>query len=166
MFVYSDILEFELPASFRFQTIYSDPEELKILCHLVRPSLLPVEVGHGREKPPTSYELFCPSIVARHMGFGQLPLALYFADTTIIEYNKILHFEQSLLPKAISAWECTPFTSTTFDHWWQEWSQHIFNEPVSVYCSLLDLDFQATPEVCFYTSYFHILCTLEYIYLF
>jgi len=45
--VYSDILEFELPASFRFQTIYSDPEELKILSHLVRPSLLPVEVRHG-----------------------------------------------------------------------------------------------------------------------
>jgi len=51
-FVYLDILEFELLASFRFQTIYSDPEELKILSHLVRPSLLPMEVRHGREKPP------------------------------------------------------------------------------------------------------------------
>jgi len=125
-FVYSDIPEFELPASFRFQIIYSDPEELKILSHLVMPSLLPVEVRHGREKPPTSYEFFCPSIVARQMGFGQLPLALFFADkvkpretvTTRIEYNRILHFEQSLLPKAISRWECTPFTSIAFDHWW------------------------------------------------
>jgi hypothetical protein len=69
-FVYSDILEFELPASFRLQTIYSDPEELKILSHLVGPSFLPVEIRHGREKPPTSYEFFCPSIVARQMGFG------------------------------------------------------------------------------------------------
>ena len=64
--------------------------------------------------------------MARQMGFGQLPPALSFADkvkpreivTTRIEYNRILHFEQSLLPKAISGWECTPLTSTTFDHWW------------------------------------------------
>jgi hypothetical protein len=64
------------------------------------------------------------------MGFGQLPLALFFVDkvktretiTTGIEYNRILHFEQSLLLEAISGWECISFTSTTFDHWWQEWS--------------------------------------------
>jgi len=160
-FVYLDILEFELRASFRFHTNYSDPEELKIL----RPSLLPIEVRHGIEKPSTSYEFLCPSIVARQMGFGQLPPALFFADkvkpreivTTGIEYNRILHFEQSLLPEAINGWECTPFTSTAFDHWWQEWSQHIFSAPVSTYFSLLDPDFQAIHEVCFYTLYFQIL---------
>jgi len=59
----------------------------------------------------------------------------------------ILHFEQSLLPEAISGWECAPFTSTAFDHWWQEWGQHIFNAPVSTYYSLLDLDFHTAPEV-------------------
>jgi hypothetical protein len=80
------------------------------------------------------------------MGFGQLPPSLFFANkvkpretlTTRIEYNRISHFEQSLLPEAISGWECTPFTSTAFDRWWQEWSQHIFNEPITVHCSLLD----------------------------
>jgi hypothetical protein len=123
-FVYLDTLEFELPASFRFQTIYIDAVELKILSHLVRPSLLSVEIGHGREKPPTSYEFYCRSIVARQMGFGQLPLALLFADkvklretiNSAIEYNRILHFEQSLLPKAISGWDCVSFTSSAFDH--------------------------------------------------
>jgi len=69
-FVYPDILEFKLPTSFRFHTIYSDVVELKILSHLVRLSLLPVEIRHGREKLPTSYEFCCPSIVARQMGFG------------------------------------------------------------------------------------------------
>ena len=55
------------------------------------------------------------------MGFGQLPPALFFVDkvkpretiTTRIEYNRILHFDQSLLLEAISGWECTRFTSTT-----------------------------------------------------
>jgi hypothetical protein len=157
LFVYHDILEFELPPSFRFQNIYSYAEEFKILSHLIRPSLLPVEIRHGREKPPTSYEFYYPSVVARQMGFDQLPLALYFADTvkpreavnTGLEYNRILHFEQALLPEAISGWDCTPFTSSSYDHWWQEWSQHIFNAPESTYCSLLDPDFEATPEVCF-----------------
>ena len=156
-FVYSYILEFELPASFRLQNIYSYAEEFKILSILVRPSLLPVEIRHCREKPPTSYEFYFPSIVARHMSFGQLPPVLFFADKVKprevvaigIEYNRILHFEQSLLPEAISGWDCTPFTSTAYDYWWQEWSQHIFNAPVSTYCSLLDLDFEATAEVYF-----------------
>jgi hypothetical protein len=59
------------------------------------------------------------------MGFCQLPLSLYFADkvkpreavNTGVKYNTILHFEQSLLPEAISGWECTPFTSIAYDHW-------------------------------------------------
>jgi len=50
-FVYSHILEYELPESFRFQNVYSDAEEFKILTHLVRPSLLPVKIRHDREKP-------------------------------------------------------------------------------------------------------------------
>ena len=149
-----DILD---TTSFRFQNIYSYVEEFKILSHLVRQSLLPVEIRHGREEPPTSYKFYCPSIVARQMGFGQFPRALYFGDkvkpreavNTGVEYNRILHFEQSLLLEAISGRDCTPFTSTAYDQWWQEWSQHIFNAPVSTYCSLLDLDFKATPEVCF-----------------
>ena len=116
------------PNIIQISTIYSDVEELKILSHLVRPSMLAVEVRHGREKPPTSYEFYCPSIVARQIGFGQLPLALFFADklklretvTNSIEFNRILQFEQALLPEAISGWEGVPFTSSTFDHWWQE----------------------------------------------
>jgi hypothetical protein len=161
-FIYPDIPELELPSSFRFQNIYCYAEEFKILSHLVRPSLLPIEIRHGRGKPPTSYEFYCPFVVARQMGFGQQPLDLYFANkvkpreavNTRVEYNRILHFEQSLLPKAISGWDCTHFTSTAYDHWWQERSQHIFKALVSTYCSLLDPDFEATPEVCFIHSVF------------
>jgi hypothetical protein len=69
-------------------------------------------------------------MVARQMGFGQLPLALFFADkvkpretiNNSIEYNRILHFEQSLLLEAISGLECVPFTSLAFHHLWQECS--------------------------------------------
>jgi hypothetical protein len=59
-FVYSYIPVFKLPSSFRFENIYSDIEEFKILRDLARPCLLPVEVRHGREKPPTFYEFFYP----------------------------------------------------------------------------------------------------------
>jgi len=62
------------------------------------------------------------------MGFGQLPPTLFFANKlkpreTIdnsIEFNRILQFEQALLLEAISGWECVPFTSLVFEHWWQE----------------------------------------------
>jgi hypothetical protein len=154
-FVYLDIPEFEFYYLLDSKPFYSDVEELKILSHLVRPSLLLVEVRHGREKPPTSYEFYCPSIVTRQRGFGQLPPGLFFADklkpretvTNSIEFNNILQFEQTALLEAINGWKGIPFTSLAFDHWWQEWSQHILSEATSIYCFSLDSDFQADLKV-------------------
>ena len=72
-FKYSDISELENPISFRFQDVHYDNDELIILGHLVKPCLLPTKIRHGREKPPPLYEFHYPTIVARQMGFGQLP---------------------------------------------------------------------------------------------
>jgi hypothetical protein len=97
-FIYSDIPEFELPYSFRFESKYTDAGPLKILNCLIKPCLLSIEVRHGREKLPISYEFYNPSIAARQLGFGQLPPKLFFADklkpreaiSSGIEFSRIL----------------------------------------------------------------------------
>jgi hypothetical protein len=97
-FVYSDIPEFELPYSFRFESEHTDVGSLKILNCLIKPCLLPTEVRNGREKPPISYEFYYPSIAARQLGFGQLPPKLFFANklkpreaiSLGIEFSRIL----------------------------------------------------------------------------
>jgi hypothetical protein len=154
-FVYSDIPEFELPYSFRFESEYIDAESLKILNCLIKPCLLPIEVRHGREKLPISFEYYNPSIAARQFGLGQLPPKLFFADklkpreaiSSGVEFSRILQLEQSLPFEIIRAWNCQPFSSSAFTVWWQEWSQHLFNSSVASHCFTLESDFQATPEV-------------------
>jgi hypothetical protein len=97
-FIYSDIPEFDLPYSFRFESKYTDAGPLKILNCLIKPCLLSIEVRHGREKLPISYEFYNPSIAARQLGFGQLPPKLFFADklkpreaiSSGIEFSRIL----------------------------------------------------------------------------
>jgi hypothetical protein len=72
-FVYTTILEFEVPSSFRFESGCTDVESSKILNCVMKPGLLPIEVRHGRVKPPVSYEFYNPSITSKQLGFGQLP---------------------------------------------------------------------------------------------
>jgi hypothetical protein len=114
-----------------------------------------MEAIHGREKPPISYEFYNPSISARQMGFGQLPPCLFYADklkprealNSRLEFNRILQFERSLPVEIIKEWNCQPFSSSSFNTWWQEWHHHLFCSVVSSYCSILEPDFQANPEV-------------------
>jgi hypothetical protein len=75
-----EVAEFELPISFRFETACSDKPSTAIFQHIVKPGLLLVEFRHGWEKPPMSYEFYNPSIAARQLGFGQLPLGWFFGD--------------------------------------------------------------------------------------
>jgi len=96
---------------------------------MIKSYLLPTEVRHGREKPPICYEFYNPSISARQMGFGQLPPCLFFADklkpreavNSGLEFNKILQFERSLPVEIMKEWNCQPFSSSSFNTWWQEW---------------------------------------------
>jgi hypothetical protein len=92
----------------------------------MKPGLLPVEFWHGREKPPTSYEFYNPSIAARQLGFGQLLPRLFFADklrpreaiNQSWEFLRIRQFEDALPPINAKGWKCGPFSSNLFDAWW------------------------------------------------
>jgi len=148
-------VEFELPISFRFETACLDEQLTVIFQCIVKPGLLPVEFRHGREKPPTSYEFYNPSIAARQLGFGQLPPGLFFVDklrpreavNQPWESWRIQQFEDALPSINDEAWNSGPFSSNLFDAWWQEWDQHLFCNSVMPFCQSLDPSFQPKTKV-------------------
>lgn len=154
-FIYPEVAEFELMISFRFEIACSNELSTAIFQRIVKPELLPIEFRHGREKPPTSYEFYNPSIVARQLGFGQLPPGLFFANklrprevvTQPLEFLGIQQFEVALPQINAEGWKCGPFSSNLFKSWWQEWAQHLFYSSVAPFCQSLDPNFQPNNEV-------------------
>jgi hypothetical protein len=73
-----------------------------------------------------SYEFYNPFIAARQLGFGQLPLGLFFGDKLkpreainhSSKFLRIRRFKDALPQINVEAWKCGPFSSNLFDTWW------------------------------------------------
>jgi hypothetical protein len=64
----------------------------------------------------------------------------------LMHSSRVFHYVCS--PTAYT-WPFVPTTiaHSTFNSWWQELHDHIFNEPVHLFCAELMPDFQPTSEV-------------------
>jgi hypothetical protein len=76
-FAYKDD-EPHFEATFNFDDIHKDDEDKIAFVEIIKPGLLPSCV-FGKDQSAT-YEFYNPSVCARQLGFGQLPLGLYFSD--------------------------------------------------------------------------------------
>jgi len=102
----------------------------------------------GRD--PHTFEFYYPSVVARQLGFGQVPPHPYFADkvqtrdtiSSNLAYNRLKNLEPSTSTLQLADWQITPFTTTLFTQWWSEWQEHLFCELVGSYCIILDEDYE------------------------
>ena len=63
---------------FNFDDITSDDDTRAIFETIIKPGLLPANF-FGKDQLAT-YEFYSPSVAARQLGFGQLPIGLYFSD--------------------------------------------------------------------------------------
>jgi hypothetical protein len=64
--------------TFSFDDIHKDDEDRILFVEIIKPGLLPSYV-FGKDQS-TTYEFYNPSVCARHLGFGQLSIGLYFSD--------------------------------------------------------------------------------------
>jgi hypothetical protein len=64
--------------TFNFDDIHKDDEDRIAFVEIIKPGLLPSCV-FGKDQSAT-YEFYNPSVCARQLGFGQLPIGLYFSD--------------------------------------------------------------------------------------
>jgi hypothetical protein len=63
---------------FDFDDIHSDDENMIAFVEIIKPGIMPSCV-FGKDQSAT-YEFYNPSVSARQLGFGQLPIGLYFSD--------------------------------------------------------------------------------------
>jgi len=89
------------------------------------------------------------SVVARQLGFGQLPIRPYFAHivkpreklSSDLEYNRLSNLAPDTSTINLEPWTAAAFTIKQFKLWWKEWKNHLFCVATGIYCKKFDLDF-------------------------
>jgi hypothetical protein len=124
-----------LPFEFSFETGCHDARSIEIFNIFIHPCALPAEFW-GRLNHST-YEYYQPNMMARQLECGQMPPRLF-----LHEFLKPREeITESIQARRVFEYNCSPtlytwlFTPTTIAHplfisWWQEFHDHIFNEPV------------------------------------
>jgi hypothetical protein len=125
-------------------TLHKDRD---VMMAIVTPRAIPVNfLGSGKASNPT-YEFYNPSALARQLAFGQLPIALCYADvikpretiTSNLEWIRITQ----LPPNAdtdvdLSAWIPALFITQAYKQWWEEWKEHLFYRSALTYRGMID----------------------------
>jgi hypothetical protein len=96
----------------------------------------------------TTYDFYNPSVSARQLGFGQLPIGLYFSDLikpreTIpnnIQYRRFLDQVPDSATINHDSWMFSGFFSPLLNIWWAEWYDPFLCVSPRIYCENLDPD--------------------------
>ena len=115
---------------------------------MISPRILPTNFTSGKEI--SSYEFYNPSIVARQLGFGQVPPFPIFAGKVqfrgtignALSYDRLKDLEPSVDMALLADWQITSFVTTPFTQWWSEWQEHLFCRAVNLYCTVLNNNYQ------------------------
>jgi hypothetical protein len=101
-------------------------------------------------------------MMARQLGCGQVPPRLFLHEflkpreeiKENLQARKV--FEYQCGPTVYAPWPFVPtsIVHPSFTSWWQEFHDHIFNEPVHPLCLELKPNFQPISEVMYLFSLF------------
>ena len=116
---------------------------------MICPRVLPI--NFTTSKDIHSYEFYNPSVAARQLGFGQVPLSLFFvgkvqfreALNSALSYSRLHDLEPDVDMTLLADWHIAPFATTPFIQWWSEWQEHIFCKLANLYCMALNKNYQA-----------------------
>ena len=118
-----------------------------VMMALITPRAILVNFfGSGKTSNQT-YEFYNPSALARQLAFGQLPIALCYADvikpreviTNLLEWIRVAQ----LAPNAdidvdLSEWVPALFITQAYKQWWEEWKEHLFCRSALTYHGMID----------------------------
>jgi hypothetical protein len=139
---------FELPVKFGLESVDTHADSMTNFGEAITPGILPVDFFIGRSHQP-SYEFYYPSVAARQLGFGQLPVRLFFTDlvkpretiSNLLEYDRLKNLVLDAETIDLEGWIISSFTTKPFRQWWLEWGLHLFCASAKTYCQQLDPDF-------------------------
>jgi len=118
-----------------------------VMMAIITPRAIPVNFFGGRKASVQTYEFYNPLALARQLAFGQLPIALCYADVikpreTITNYLEWIRIAQ-LPPNAdtnvdLSVWVPALFITQAYKQWWEEWKEHLFCRSALTYHGMID----------------------------
>jgi hypothetical protein len=127
----------------------------EVMMAIVTPRIIPVNFFGSTKTSPQTYEFYNPSALARQLAFGQLPIALPYADVikpreTI---NNLLEWTRAaqLPPNAdidvdLSEWVPAAFITQAYKLWWAEWKEHLFCRSALSYRGMIDSEYEVPDD--------------------
>ena len=123
---HDDIKEYENPFKFHLDSWKNDEEATNIMREIISPKILPANFTSG--KSAIGYEFYYTSVVARQLGFVQVPPLPYFTDKVqarnsignALAYNRLKNPEPDTDMPQLADWQVAPFTTIPFAQWWSE----------------------------------------------
>ena len=122
---------------------------------------IPVKFFGSGKASNLTYEFYNPSALARQLAFGQLSIALCYANvvkpreniTSGLEWIRIAQ----LPPKAdtdvdLSAWIPALFITHAYKQWWEEWKGHLFCISALTYCGMIDPKYKIPENIVSFQS--------------
>jgi len=143
-----------------------------VMMALITPRAIPVNFfGSGKASNKT-YEFYNPSALARQLAFGQLAIALCYADvikpretiTSLLEWTRVSQLPPSADTDAdLSEWIPALFITQAYKQWWEEWKEHLFCKSALTYRGMIDPQYKvpdntvsiSKPVSQFFHFYFH-----------
>ena len=118
-----------------------------VMMAIITPRAIPVNFFGGEKASIQTYEFYNLSALSRQLAFGQLPVALCYADVikpreTITNYLEWIRVAQ--LPTNadtyvnLSAWVPALFITQAYKQWWEEWKEHLFCKSALTYRGMID----------------------------
>jgi len=115
---------------------------------IITPRAIPVNFFGSGKASSITYEFYNPSALARQLVFGQLPIALCYADvvkpretiTSGLEWIRIAQLPPNADTSDIdlSAWIPSLFITQAYKQWWEEWKEHLFYRSALTYRGMID----------------------------
>jgi len=146
---HDDNKEYENSFKFHLDSWKDDEEATNIMREIISPRILPANFTSG--KSAIGYKFYYPSVVARQLGFVQVPPFPYFADKVqarnlignALAYNWLKNLEPDTDMTQLADCQVAPFTTIPFVQWWSEWQEHLFCGSLKIYCIALDENYQS-----------------------
>jgi hypothetical protein len=123
----------------------------EVMMAIVTPRAIPVNFfGSGKTSPQT-YEFYNPSALARQLAFGQLPIALCYADVikpretinSLLEWIRVAQLPSSADTNVdLSEWVPAAFITQAYKQWWAEWKEHLFCKSAPTYRGMIDPEYE------------------------
>jgi len=147
-----DNKEYENPFKFNLDSWRDDEEATKIMREAISPRILSANFTSG--KSAMGYEFCYPSVVARQVGFVQIPPLPFFTDKiqarnpigSALVYNRLKSLEPTIDMTQLADWQMAPLTTIPFAQWWSEWQEHLFCWSLKIYYIPLDENYQGAED--------------------